>query len=107
MHRHRLTFFIFCTLLQTFSKAHAQQNFFKTASVGVQGYFGSFLSNLPKAAYLRDSYTYFGEIAVQQQTDGSEAWQQANGLPQVGMVVFFGNTGSKQYAGNMAGAFPF
>lgn len=89
-----------------FSKPHAQ-NIFKQPSIGVQGYYGSFLTNLPKAQYLRDSYSYFGEVALQQQTDGRKAWQRANGLPQVGIAAFFGNTGSRQYMGNMAGVFPF
>lgn len=103
---HRCGLFVFTFLLLTFSKPHAQ-SLFQKPSFGVQGYYGSFLTRIPKAQYLRDSYTYFGEITVQQQTDGRKAWQVANGLPRVGVALFYGNTGSKQYMGNMAGLFPF
>lgn len=92
--------------LATFSKPHAQ-NLFKNPSLGARFFFGSFLTRLPKAQYLRDSYSYFGELALQQQTDGRKEWQRANGLPQVGVALQFGNTGSKQYMGNMAALFPF
>src|SRR5215218_734574 len=95
---------VFCCL--TFSKVHAQ-NFFKHPSVGLQGYYGSFLTRVPKAQYLRDSYSYFGELSIQQQTAGRKEWQRANGLPQVGLALFYGNTGSRQYLGYMAGVFPF
>lgn len=95
-----------CLVLVTFSKAHAQP-LFKNPSLAARFFYGSFLTRLPKAAYLRDSYSYFGELSVEQQTDGRYAWQVANGLPQIGVAVHFGNTGSKQYMGNMAALFPF
>jgi len=101
--RHHIIFLL-CSL--SFSKAHAQ-NFFKSPSLGLQGYYGSFLTNQPKAQLLRDSYSYFGEVSMQYQTDGRKAWQRANGLPQVGLAFFYGNTGSKKYMGSMAGVFPF
>lgn len=93
-------------LLLTSSNAHAQP-LFQNPSVSARLFYGSFITHLPKAAYLRDSYSYFGEIAVQQQTDGRYNWQLANGLPQLGVALHFGNTGSKQYMGNMAALFPF
>lgn len=96
----------FIFVLLTFSKAHAQ-SLFKHPSVGARFFYGSFLTRQPKAAYLRDSYSYFGEISVQQQTDGRYPWQRVNGLPQVGVALHFGNTGSKHYMGNMAALFPF
>src|SRR5438309_149427 len=98
--------FLFLFLFFTFSNTHAQP-LFKNPSFGARFFYGSFLTRLPKAAYLRDSYSYFGELALQQQTDGRAAWQVANGLPRVGMAFHFGNTGSKKYMGNMAALFPF
>lgn len=100
----RCLFLIFCSL--TFSNPHAQ-NLFKQPSVGARFFIGSFLTRLPKAQYLRDSYSYFGELYLQQQTDGRKEWQLANGLPQLGVAVQFGNTGSKRYMGNMAALFPY
>ena len=97
---------ILVSFLLTFSKAHTQ-SLFKQPSIGLQGFYGSFLTRVPKAQYLRDSYSYSGELSIQRQTDGRYAWQRANGLPQVGLALFYGNTGSKQYLGNMAGVFPF
>lgn len=76
-------------------------------SFGLQAAYGTFLTHLPKAAYLRDSWSWLGEAYWQRQTDGSKAWHRANGLPQWGVAVFFGHTGSRQYMGSMAGAFPF
>ncbi len=93
-------------VIVSFSKVHAQP-FSGGTSIGVQGHYGSFLTRSPKAEYLRDSYTYFGEVYFQQQTDGSRPWHQANHLPQWGAGIFFGNTGSRQYMGHMAGAFAF
>src|SRR5688572_8513573 len=102
--RHWRSSFLFFSCFLTFSNAHTQIQF-QNVSTSVQGFYGSYLTHLPKAQYLRDSYSYFGEIALQQQTDGAKQWQRANGLPQVGVAVFFGNTGSKQYMGSMAGVF--
>jgi hypothetical protein len=99
--------FVVCSLcLLTFSKPHAQSSF-KNASFAIQGYYGSFLTHLPKAQYLRDSYSYFGELSISRQTDGQQDWQLANGLPQVGVALFYGNTGSRRYIGRMGGVFPF
>src|SRR6476646_11959457 len=93
-----------CFLVLTFSNAHTQP-LFKKPSITTRFFYGSFLTRLPKAAYLRDSYSYFGEVSVQQQTDGRYTWQTANGLPQIGVAFHFGNTGSRQYMGNMAALF--
>lgn len=98
--------FLFLSCLLTFSKPHAQ-NRLENASVAVRYFHGAFLTHVPKAQYLRDSYSYFGELSVQQQTDGSKSWHHANRLPQVGFALFYGNTGSKRYMGTMAGAFPY
>jgi hypothetical protein len=96
----------YCLAIVFSSKVHAQSPLNGT-SVGLQWHKGSFLINSPKAQYLRDSYSYFGELYFQQQTNGSRAWHRANNLPQWGAGLFFGHTGSQQYMGNMAGAFTF
>jgi hypothetical protein len=102
----RPLFFCLAFSLLTFSKPHAQP-LFKNPAIGLQGFYGSFLTHIPKAQYLRDSYSYFGELSIQQQTDGRHPWQVTNGLPQVGLALQFGNTGSRQYIGSMAALFPF
>ena len=96
----------FTLLILTFSNTHAQPLFSKP-SVAARFFWGSFVTHLPKAAYLRDSYSYFGELSVQQQTDGRYDWQRSNGLPQLGVALQYGNSGSKQYIGRMMGVFPF
>lgn len=76
-------------------------------SVELKSHYGFFLTNKPKAVYLRDSYSSFGEISVTKQTCGSAYWQQANNYPRIGIAAFYGNTGSRRYIGHMAGIFPF
>ena len=76
-------------------------------SVELKSHYGFFLTSKPKAVYLRDSYSSFGEISISRQTCGSAYWQQANNYPRIGIAAFYGNTGSRQYIGHMAGVFPF
>lgn len=83
------------------------QNGKANTSIGVQFHYGSFLTVKPKATYLKDSYSSFGEISYIKQTDGSEAWQVANHLPQVGFSLAYGNTGSRQYMGKFLSGFAF
>lgn len=97
-------FSFLCTLF--FSKPHAQP-LFNPPSISTRFFWGSYLTHLPKAQYLRDSYSYFGEVALQRQTDGHKDWHVANGWPHVGLALQFGNTGSKRYMGNVAALFPF
>lgn len=77
------------------------------SSFGWQTHYGSYLSQSPKADYIKDSYTYFNELYYQQQTDGIKEWQQVNNGPQWGVAFFWGNTGSRRYMGRMMGAYPF
>lgn len=98
--------FLFCSVHTAFAQTQSS-GFLHNVSISAQLYYGSFLTVAPKAQYLQDSYTRFGELAFYRQTDGSQPWQVANNMPDVGFAVFFGNTGSRQYVGNMAGAFPF
>jgi hypothetical protein len=69
------------------------------SSVALQFYYGSFISSATKAAYMKDSYSYFGEISF---IKGATAY-----LPQRGIAISYGNSGSKQYVGNIATAFAF
>jgi hypothetical protein len=78
---------------------------FRNLSVGGHFSYGSFITADPKAAFVRDSYSYFGELYLQHQTDGSKPWHHANGLPQWGVGVQYGNLGSKQYVGDLLAAF--
>ena len=83
----------------------AQQSFFKSSSFGAQAHYGSFITILPKAEYLRDSYSYFGELSFQR--NYKKLWPLDSQFVQWGGGIFFGNTGSQQYVGNMGGAFSF
>src|SRR5215204_5261722 len=94
---------IICILF--FFTSTAKQSFFKSSSFGVQAHYGSFITILPKAQYLRDSYTYFGEIYFQR--NYKKVWALDSQFVQWGGGIFLGNTGSKQYLGNMIGGFSF
>lgn len=79
---------------------HAQiQKGLQHSSVALQVYYGSFISSASKAAYMKDSYSYFGEISF---IKGATTY-----LPQRGIAVSYGNSGSKQYIGNIAAAYAF
>ena len=96
--------------LLSFRPALAQgspSGYWKNTAISLQGSYGSFLTIAPKAQYLRDSYTSFGELAFSKQTDGRQPWQTANHYPRLGVAAIYGNTGSRKYIGHMAGAFPF
>ena len=80
---------------------------FEKPSVGFQAYYVSFLTMAPKAAYLRDSYSYLAEVNYQKPIKNIAATTGFKRLPKWGIGAFFGNTGSRQYMGNTAGVFPF
>ena len=94
---------VICVLI--FFTSSPQKSFFKSSSFGAQAHYGSFITILPKAEYLRDSYSYFGEISFQR--NYKKLWPLDSQFVQWGGGVFFGNTGSKKYVGNMSGAFSF
>lgn len=98
------TFFLSIVFSFFFTKSNSQQSFFKNSSFGIQGSFGSFLTMQPKAVYLRDSYSYFGEVYFQRINPN---WSTIKKPIDWGASLFFGNTGSQQYLGNMGGIFPF
>lgn len=87
-----------------FLSSGAQSSFLRTGSFGSQMHFGSFLTMDPKAQYLRDSYTYFGEVYLQRI---NKEWSTINKPVEWGISLLFGNTGSQQYMGNFGGAFSF
>ncbi|MCW3074832.1 MAG: hypothetical protein JWP69_1901 [Flaviaesturariibacter sp.] len=79
----------------------------KSISFGMQAHLGSIIASEPEAAYVRDSYTSFIEASVRWQKDGSQPWHRANNYPQLGIAAFYGNPGSRQYIGKLAGVLPF
>lgn len=98
--------FLFLTAQFVFSTAiQAQRGFFDRSSLGAQFHYGSFLTNEPKAVYVRDSYSYFGELYFQQKAP--KAARPNRPIPNWGAGLFLGHTGSRRYIGKMAGAFSF
>ena len=90
--------------------AHSQDSLSKVRqplSFESRAHEGFFITSKPKSVYLRDSWSSFGEISISRQTNGSARWQQANKYPRIGIAAFFGNTGSREYIGHMAGVFPY
>ena len=97
-----LTCFVF---LPASLSTKAQPSFFKTSSFGTQAHYGSFITILPKAQYLRDSYTGFAEIYFQR--NYKRSWQNESQTVEWGSGAFFGNSGSRKYIGNIGGIFSF
>lgn len=93
-----------------YSSAWAQSDgssFLSTLSLSAKTHYGFFLVNQPKSEYVRDSHTCFGELTISTQTDGKKQWQQANRLPQIGIGLLYGNSGSREYIGHIAALFPY
>jgi hypothetical protein len=103
----RITFLLLYLL--PFFGVRAQSSLAKwdNLSLTVQRHFGSFITNAPKASYVRDSYSAFTEIAISRQTNGSQRWHRWNNYPRAGLGLAFGNIGSKQYVGKVASIYPF
>lgn len=76
-------------------------------SAGVRFDYGSFFTSHPKAEYVRDSYSYFGEIFVEHATTGKKNWHISNRCPSIGLSFLFGNSGSKEYIGNLGAIYPY
>lgn len=95
---------IFLVFLHVVFLSLAQQSFVKSTSFGLQYHYGSFITMAPKAQYLRDSYTGFGELYFERTNYN---WSTVKQPVRWGVSLFFGNTGSRKYMGNMAGALPF
>ena len=97
---------LYCTVsLASTISVQAQQGFLSRSSFGGQFHYGSFITSEPKAVYVRDSYSYFGELYFQQQAP--KAARLNRPIPHWGAGLFVGHTGSKKYIGKMAGAFSF
>ena len=76
-------------------------------SAGGRFYKGSFLTNQPKAEYLRDSYASFSELFVERKTNGKADWHISHHYPSVGLGFVFGNPGSREYIGNLYALYPY
>lgn len=100
-------FLTFLLLTFAFATAQSGADSAKNLSVGFQQHFGSFITNAPKATYVRDSYSSFTEISILRQTDGSEHWHRQSNYPRTGLGLIFGNIGSKQYVGKVISVYPF
>lgn len=70
-------------------------------SISLNGYKGSFLTTVPKAEYVRDSYASFAEVAVMFQSAGTRDWQVRHHYPSWGIALIHGNTGSREFIGKM------
>ncbi|HEY0058564.1 MAG TPA: acyloxyacyl hydrolase [Flavisolibacter sp.] len=97
----------FLLLPFSFITAQSRWDSANNVSITVQQHFGSFVTNAPKATYVRDSYSSFTEIAILRQTDGSEQWHKGSNYPRAGLGLMFGNVGSKQYVGKAISLYPF
>lgn len=95
----------FCWLFVTFPfLSRAQDSFFERNALGVQGHYGSFITMAPKARYIKDSYSAFGEIYFE---NSGRLNQTKKPKPLWGSGLIYGQTGSRQYLGRMAAAFAF
>ena len=84
-----------------------KKSFLKNTSIGTRFYYGSFITPSSKLEYVRDSYTSFGEVYLQYQMKGNKHWQVTHKYPQWGVSFLYGNTGSRQYIGNMRAAYAY
>jgi hypothetical protein len=94
----------------SFSQGNVQyktNSFIKNTSLGTRFYYGSFITPTAKSEYIRDSYTSLGEIYIQYQTKGNKEWQLSHQYPQWGLSFLYGNTGSRQYIGNMRALYAY
>jgi hypothetical protein len=89
------------------SSSSKKKSFFSNKSVGAKFYYGSYLTTKAKAEFIRDSYSYFGEIFIEHQTNGDREWQVSHKYPQWGLAFLYGNSGSRQYIGNMAALYGY
>src|SRR5205085_11902939 len=87
------------------SSQSSQSGFWKNASIGSRFHFGSYLTTKAKAEYIKDSYSSYGEIYLQFQTKGKSDWEISHRYPQWGISFLYGNTGSRQYIGNMSSVY--
>src|SRR5580692_10255208 len=60
-----------------------------------------------KLESIQDRRSFLAEIFICSQTSGEKAWQQSSNYPAIGLDFLFGQSGSRQYIGNLAAVFPF
>jgi len=95
---------LFALLL--FYPSFSQKNaFFANTEIGIQAHYGSYLTDVPKADYLKDSYSYFGEVYFSKPL-GYYDQKNKHGT-RWGAGIFFGESGSKKYIGKIGGLYPF
>ncbi|HEX2607282.1 MAG TPA: acyloxyacyl hydrolase, partial [Flavisolibacter sp.] len=63
---------------------------------------GSFITDVPKSAYLKDSYSYSGELSISRPVNGTAGKPIYAGI---GLVA--GHSGSHVFIGKMAAIYPF
>ncbi len=76
-------------------------------SIGASQSFGSFIANQPKSEYIRDSYTTLTEVFIEKKTNGEADWHTSHNYPSIGIALLAGNSGSKQYVGNLYALYPY
>lgn len=76
-------------------------------SIGASQSFGSFIANQPKSEYIRDSYTTLTEVFIERKTDGKADWHLSHRYPAIGLGLIAGNSGSKEYIGNLYALYPY
>jgi len=119
MFKHNRNFFhsvllSFIFILLTFTNCEAQAEtattktlFLNNISLGVKGYYGSFITPRAKVEYIRDSYVTLAEISIQFQTVGTKSWQVTHRYPRWGLSFITGNSGSRQYIGRLNALYGF
>jgi len=84
-----------------------KEHFFNTLSFMGAFHYGLYNAGNVKLQSILDSRPLLGELDISTQTTGVKNWQQLSGYPVLGLGILFGNSGSHQYLGNLAGIFPF
>src|ERR1035438_2342554 len=82
-------------------------SFSQSLSVGASLNYGFTNPANIKLESIQDSRSFLGEIFISSQTTGQKNWQQSSNYPSIGLDFLFGQSGSRQYIGNLAAVFPF
>ncbi len=85
----------------------SSMNFYNTLSIGFRANYGFIDPSLPKLEYVLDSRPFLAELSVSTQTTGKKRWQQLNGYPELGISFMYGNSGSREYIGNITAVVPY
>lgn len=98
--------FLLFGLLRVFSQSNSD-TFLSTLSFTGAIHYGLYNAGNPKLQAIIDSRPILGELDISTQTTGKKSWQQLGGYPVLGIGIIYGNSGSREYIGNLAGIFPF